>query len=281
MTLAKYDSPHIAFTDGTGLWYATRDRDSDPFQVSEVEKREANIAEVSIAAGSGGVIGICYMFQLKDVNGVGGLQLLYAQKSTTGWLLDTADPGPPRRRQVQLSPVGNQLARHRCERNTPYRVLQRCARTTLRDLAHSRPKLLGVEFVWKRRVRRHSRGAESCQDSPRPQQCRAHCISGAGAGADAGRYAYDRTWVRDPRKCGQLGNEYRRSVDKLRVGHIGRDESKRLAAYSLWFHTRCERIDRTQAHILDELVPRSHSPTAQEAHNTRAAKLSISHPIGS
>lgn len=99
MTIPDDDSVHIAFSDSTGLRYATRARDSDPFQVAHnpVDNRAAHsMRDLSIAVGSGGQIGISYMF-----NTVVGFQLIYAQKTPAKWVLDTADPAP-----LPVGPLG-------------------------------------------------------------------------------------------------------------------------------------------------------------------------------
>ncbi len=94
MTIAKDDSVHIAFSDDLGLHYATQANGSNSFQVAEVDKQQpATIRDVSIAVGSGGQIGISYIFQLTGANTL-GFQLRYAQTMPTGWNVDTADPGP-------------------------------------------------------------------------------------------------------------------------------------------------------------------------------------------
>ena len=94
MTIAKDDSVHIAFSDDLGLHYATLAKGSNAFQVAEVDKQQpATIRDVSIAVGAGGQIGISYLFLLTGANTL-GLQLRFAQKTPTGWIVDTADPGP-------------------------------------------------------------------------------------------------------------------------------------------------------------------------------------------
>ncbi len=128
MTIAKDDSVHIAFSDATGLHYATRARDSDPFAMTPVDKQPANISDLSIAVGSAGQIGISYLFQLKNVNNVvNAFQLRYARITPTGWILDTADSGPLNGGTwvMDLIPPGGQLAGHRRKWRSPYRIHQR------------------------------------------------------------------------------------------------------------------------------------------------------------
>jgi hypothetical protein len=94
MTIAKDDSVHIAFADDLGLHHATLAKGANSFQVEDVDKQQpATIRDVSIAVGSGGQIGISYLFLLTGPNTL-GLQLRYAEKMPTGWIKDTADPGP-------------------------------------------------------------------------------------------------------------------------------------------------------------------------------------------
>jgi hypothetical protein len=93
MTIAKGDSVHIGFSDDLGLHYATQTKAANSFHVEDVDtQRPATIRDVSIAVGSGGQIGISYLF-LSGANSL-GIQLRFAQKMPAAWIVDTADPGP-------------------------------------------------------------------------------------------------------------------------------------------------------------------------------------------
>jgi hypothetical protein len=93
MTIANDDSVHIAFSDNQlGLRYATRAHDSDPFQLENVDTRAGTFSNLSIAVGSGGNTGVSYILKL---TGAGNdAVLMYAEKMSSTWLLDTACPGP-------------------------------------------------------------------------------------------------------------------------------------------------------------------------------------------
>lgn len=90
MAIAGDDSIHIAFSDTNGLRYATRARDSDPFQLVDIDNY-SDIFNLSIAVGSGGNTGISYLLPSMGANAV-GFQLIYAEKMPAGWVKDTADP---------------------------------------------------------------------------------------------------------------------------------------------------------------------------------------------
>ena len=98
IAIPKDDSLHIAFSDGTSVQYATRagnKGDLDPFQPADVDTRApAVMFDLSIAVGSGGQIGISYIFLPAGVNSAGGFQLIFAEKRAGVWVLDPADPGP-------------------------------------------------------------------------------------------------------------------------------------------------------------------------------------------
>jgi hypothetical protein len=97
MTIAKDDFIRIAFSDNQlGLQYATRAhasdpaRDSDAFQLTNIETRGGDFSNLSIAVGSGGKTGMSYFFNLPGLDA----QLIYAEEMPSGWVRDTADPGP-------------------------------------------------------------------------------------------------------------------------------------------------------------------------------------------
>jgi hypothetical protein len=93
MTIAKDDSVHIAFAPShnqAGLWYATRANSSAAFQRVEVDSQAGSITNLSIAVGSSGQVGISYILDLTGHDP----SLMYAEKTSSGWLLDTAVPAP-------------------------------------------------------------------------------------------------------------------------------------------------------------------------------------------
>jgi hypothetical protein len=93
MTLAKDDSVHIAYVvygvipNQGVLFYATRARESDPFNVEEVDQLTGLISNLSIAVGSAGKIGISYIFAPQ---GTPQFFLRYAETTAGGWRTDTA-----------------------------------------------------------------------------------------------------------------------------------------------------------------------------------------------
>lgn len=100
MTIAKDDSVHIAYSDQFGLHYATRGANETDFHLQDVDTQQVGTSRCfnpSIAVGSGGTIGISYMFSNPPNQQPFGdfVQLRYAQKKTaTTWIVDTADQGP-------------------------------------------------------------------------------------------------------------------------------------------------------------------------------------------
>src|SRR5262249_10197651 len=94
MTIGKDDSVHIAYAldpdaHGATLKYATRAKDSDPFQSVEIDKRSGSFSNVSIA-NSGGKTGVSYINRVS----ADSFMLVYAEKTSTGWTTELADPGP-------------------------------------------------------------------------------------------------------------------------------------------------------------------------------------------
>jgi hypothetical protein len=89
MTIANDDSVHIAFSGGTKLQHATRASNSTSFQLEDVDTRSGGFSYLSIAVGSGGQIGISYIFGPHT-----NAQLVFAEKTPAGWILETAVPAP-------------------------------------------------------------------------------------------------------------------------------------------------------------------------------------------
>jgi hypothetical protein len=102
MAIGPDDSVHIALSDDQhhGLRYATRARGANTFTLTPIDNlRAGGFSNMSIAVGSRGQVGISYFFRPTGNNP----QLMYAEKTAGGWVLDTADQG---NRQLLESSMG-------------------------------------------------------------------------------------------------------------------------------------------------------------------------------
>jgi hypothetical protein len=104
MAIGKDDSVHLAYAldpDAHGkatLKYATRAKDSDPFQLMPIDNRYGWFSNLSIA-NSGGKTGVSYINGVwanssMNPNASDSFVLVYAEKTSAGWTTELADPGP-------------------------------------------------------------------------------------------------------------------------------------------------------------------------------------------